>query len=247
MPVGRYSTVPRLAKRTRKVRGILQGRCPWKAESFEDAGEIVGTPAVTQYEGNSDRLWVLAFLQSARARAEQLLEAFIHIQLLQQNLNQCRRPPERLGGGDCRTDDPRSEITAPGLTLVPARLRPDLGFESERRLASDPAYVGTRTGARLADDRRGGMWRTLYGLAEAGAYTCFTANAILQRFDLCEIAGVLAWPCAPGAQDSGMRFPERNRPGSWCSQKGRQAVFPRRRCPKSGTRSRLTFPVAPTR
>ena len=30
------------------------------AESFEDAGKIVGTPAVTQYERSRDGLWVLA-------------------------------------------------------------------------------------------------------------------------------------------------------------------------------------------
>ena len=37
------------------------------AESFEDAGEIVGAPAVTQYERNRDGLWVLAHLQFSLA------------------------------------------------------------------------------------------------------------------------------------------------------------------------------------
>ena len=37
------------------------------AESFEDAGEIVGAPAVTQYERSRDGLWVLAHLQFSLA------------------------------------------------------------------------------------------------------------------------------------------------------------------------------------
>src|SRR5687768_16110335 len=42
------------------------------AKSFEDAGEIVGAPAVTQYERSRDGLWVLAYLQFSRRLPEQL-------------------------------------------------------------------------------------------------------------------------------------------------------------------------------
>ena len=40
--------------------GFLHGRSVGQAESFEDAGEIVGAPAMTQYERSRDGLWVLA-------------------------------------------------------------------------------------------------------------------------------------------------------------------------------------------
>jgi hypothetical protein len=40
--------------------GFPRGPSSRYAESCEDAGEIVGSPAVTQYEGTRDGLWVLA-------------------------------------------------------------------------------------------------------------------------------------------------------------------------------------------
>jgi HD-like signal output (HDOD) protein len=72
--------------------GFLQRSSGRHAESFEDAGEIVGAPAVTQYERNRHRLRILADLQSAWRLPEQLLEAVIHVQLLEQNLRQGWRP-----------------------------------------------------------------------------------------------------------------------------------------------------------
>jgi hypothetical protein len=60
------------------------------AESFKDEGEVVGAPAVTQDERHRDRLWVLAHPQAVWRRAEQLLEAVIDVQLLEQNFHQGR-------------------------------------------------------------------------------------------------------------------------------------------------------------
>ena len=112
--------------------GFPSGTSVRHAESFEDAGEIVGAPAVTQYERNRDGLWVLAHLQFAWRLPEQLLEAVIHVQLLEENLHQGRRPPERSGGGNRRTNGPRSNIPAPAFR----RLR-----------LSEQGYAGSCLGA----------------------------------------------------------------------------------------------------
>ena len=85
------------------------------AKSFEDAGEIVGAPAVTQYERSRDGLWVLAYLQFSRRLPEQLFEAVVHVQLLEEDLHQGRRPPERGGRGNRRANGPRSNIPAPAF------------------------------------------------------------------------------------------------------------------------------------
>ena len=85
------------------------------AESFEDAGKIVGTPAVTQYERSRDGLRVLAYPQFSRRLPEQLFEAVVHVQLLEENLHQGRRPPERGGRGNRRPNGPRSNIPAPAF------------------------------------------------------------------------------------------------------------------------------------
>ena len=53
------------------------------AESFKDAGEIVGAPAVTQDERNRDRLRVVATPQLVWRLTEQLLDGFVHVQLLE--------------------------------------------------------------------------------------------------------------------------------------------------------------------
>ena len=68
----------------------MHGRSVGQAESFEDAGEIVGEPAVTQYERSRDGLWVLAYLQFSRRLPEQLFEAVVHVQLLEEDLHQGR-------------------------------------------------------------------------------------------------------------------------------------------------------------
>ena len=94
-----------------------------QAESFEDAGEIVGAPAVTQYERNRHRLRILAHLQSAWRLPEQLLKAVIHVQLFDENLHQGRRPPERSGGGNRRTNGPRSNIATPAFRGCVCRRR----------------------------------------------------------------------------------------------------------------------------
>src|ERR1700730_5719699 len=75
------------SRRLRGVRGAVR-----QAESFEDAGQIVGAPAVTQDEHNRHRLRILAHLQSAWRLHEQLLEAVIYVQLFDENLDQGRRP-----------------------------------------------------------------------------------------------------------------------------------------------------------
>ena len=53
------------------------------AESFEDAGEIIGAPAMTQYERSRYGPWVLAYLQFTWRLPEQPLEAVVHVQLLE--------------------------------------------------------------------------------------------------------------------------------------------------------------------
>ena len=70
------------------------------AESFEDACEIVGAPAMTQYERSRDGPWVLANAQFTWRLPEQSLEAVVHVQLLEEDLHQRPRPPKHGGRGN---------------------------------------------------------------------------------------------------------------------------------------------------
>ena len=70
------------------------------AESFEDACEIVGAPAMTQYERSRDRPWVMAYLQLTWRLPEQSLEAVVHVQLLEEERHQRPRPPKPGGRGN---------------------------------------------------------------------------------------------------------------------------------------------------
>ena len=50
-----------------------------KLETFEHAGEIVRVPAMTEYQGDGDRLGVLAGPKVAGCSAQQLLEMVVHV------------------------------------------------------------------------------------------------------------------------------------------------------------------------
>src|SRR4029079_13619196 len=86
-----------------------------QSNSFKDACEIVGAPAMTQYERSRDGPWVLAYLQVTCRLPEQSLQAVIHVQLLEEDFHQRRRPPEHSGRGNCRTNRPRPNIPAPAF------------------------------------------------------------------------------------------------------------------------------------
>ena len=85
------------------------------AKSFEDACEIVGAPAMAQYERSRDGPRVLAYRQFTWRLSEQSLEAIIHVQLLEEDLHQRRRPPKQGGRGNRRTNRPRSNVPAPAF------------------------------------------------------------------------------------------------------------------------------------
>ena len=60
------------------------------AKSLKDAREIVGAPAMTQYECSRDGPWVLTYPQVASRLPKQSLEAIVHVQLLEEDLHQRR-------------------------------------------------------------------------------------------------------------------------------------------------------------
>ena len=57
-------------------------------EAFDDAGEIVGPPAVTQDEGDRDGLRIPARREVPRMRAKEIVEAFVDVELLDQEFQQ---------------------------------------------------------------------------------------------------------------------------------------------------------------
>jgi hypothetical protein len=73
-----------------------------KLETFENAGEIVRVPAVTEYQGHGNRLGVLPGSKVAWSSPEQLLEVVVHVQLLEDSLDQRAVPSERPRGRDGR-------------------------------------------------------------------------------------------------------------------------------------------------
>ena len=70
-------------------------------------------PAVTEYQGDGDRLCVLTGPKVARRSPQQLLEVVVHVQLLEDSLDQRARQRKGLGRGDCCEDYRRSGVAAP--------------------------------------------------------------------------------------------------------------------------------------
>jgi hypothetical protein len=58
-----------------------------KLETFEHAGEIIWVPAMTEYQGDGDRLGVLTRSKVTYRSAEQLLEVVVYVQLLKDALD----------------------------------------------------------------------------------------------------------------------------------------------------------------
>jgi hypothetical protein len=56
-------------------------------ETLEHAGEVVRVPAVTEYQGDGDRLCVVTGPKVARRSPEQLLEMVVHVQLVEHGLD----------------------------------------------------------------------------------------------------------------------------------------------------------------
>jgi hypothetical protein len=182
------------------------------AKSFEDACEIVGAPTMAQYERSRDGPWVLAYLQFTWRLSEQALKAVVHIQLLEEDRHQRRRPTEHGGRGDRRTNGPRSNIPAPafcrclcrsGATSVLACVRGGTGARRRRR-----AY-GRFCLGRLSTRGHGRSWDWRHSAAS----DCFTASAMLHRLALHEFAGLFLATRWRSEQVSGMRYPERNQVG----------------------------------
>jgi hypothetical protein len=69
-------------------------------ETIEHAGEVVRVPAVTEYQGDGDRLRVLAGAKVARCRSEQFLKMVVDVQLLEDSPDQRPCPSDSLRRGD---------------------------------------------------------------------------------------------------------------------------------------------------
>ncbi len=132
---------------------------------------------------------------SAWRLPEQLFEAVVHVQLLEENLHQGRRPPERSGRGNRRSNG--SEVEHPGASVSWWRL-------------SEQGYVGSclaRGGTRARRRRRaygrfclGRLSTRGHGRSwdwrQSGASDCFTASAIVQCLYPLEIASFPVWRLA---------------------------------------------------
>jgi len=76
-----------------------------QAKLVEHAIQIVWEPAVSQDESNGDGLGVLALPQSLNTTLHQFLQPVPNVQLLDQKLQQSRRPSKGFGvGDDCAKD-----------------------------------------------------------------------------------------------------------------------------------------------
>jgi hypothetical protein len=143
---------------------------------------------MTQYERSRDGPCVLAYVQFTWRRSEQPFEAVVHVQLLEEDLHQGRRPPNHSGRGNRRTNGPRSNVPAPafrrclpGPVAASLRVWPRFGLGAYRR----------RSPRRLAFRRFSvGRHRELRWNGGSGpSMVCFTANAILRTQISCELAG----------------------------------------------------------
>jgi len=90
-------------------------RAPFHPEAFDDACEIIGAPTVTQDQGDRDGLRISACREIAWVLAEEVIDAFVDVQLLDQEFQQARRPAKRLRSLNCRTDGFGPDVAAPTL------------------------------------------------------------------------------------------------------------------------------------
>ena len=167
---------------------------------------------MTQYECRRDGPWVLTYPQGISRLPKQSLEAVVHIQLLEEDLHQRRRPPKHGGCGNRRTNRPRSNISAPAFrrcvcriraTPVLARARSAPG--SRRRWSSGGRFCLGRLSAR--GHGRSWDWR------HSAESHCFTASAIRQRLALHEFAGLSRATPWRKEQVWSIRYPECDRGG----------------------------------
>ena len=126
---------------------------------------------------------------SAWRLPEQLFEAVVHVQLLDENLHQGRRPPERSGRGNRRTNGPRSNIPAPAFRGCVCRSRAtSVHARREGRDQSAPTSESVwAILSRATFDAR--AW-ALLGIGDSPAASdCFTASAILRTHIPARICG----------------------------------------------------------
>jgi hypothetical protein len=138
----------------------------------------------------------LAYLQFTWRLPEQPLEAVVHVQLLEEDLHQRRRPPEHGGRGNRRTNGPRSNIPAPAFragvgrrssTAVRAQSRGGTRARRRRR-----AY-GRFCLGRLSTRGHGRSWDWRHSAAS----DCFTASAITSTPLPLGIAAFRTWRRGP--------------------------------------------------
>lgn len=104
-----------------------------RADSFHDAREVVGAPTVTQDQSDCHCLRVSTLRQIAQTIAEEFLDAVVDVHLLDQELQQARRPGERVRCMNCRTQGSRPNIAAPAFYRLLCRPRDTARANSLRR------------------------------------------------------------------------------------------------------------------
>ena len=80
------------ARRSRGTRRVSPAdQCATlQSEAFEDPREIVGSPAMPQDEGHGDGLRISARREVPRMLAKEIVEAFVDVELLDQEFQQAR-------------------------------------------------------------------------------------------------------------------------------------------------------------
>ena len=202
------------------------GPDPLQPKAFDDACEIVGAPTVTQNQCNSDGLRISARRESVQMFAEEVLDAFIDVELLDQELHQAGGPAKPRRSANRRTGGFRPGVAAP--TLVRGLRRAGRSCRARFR-----TRVSGRDTASIAVAGRwhGDLWRS--GWREPPVHSqCHRPN------------GGEGWICAtsvraPGSsrRDRGIRYPERNRstrrPDATCAREGVCVAWPGGRLPRA--------------
>lgn len=82
-------------------------------EALEHAGEVLGVPAVTEYQSDRECLWILTAPKVAWRSPKQFLEVVVDIQLLKDGLDEGTGPAEGLSRGDCSKECRGAGVATP--------------------------------------------------------------------------------------------------------------------------------------
>lgn len=135
---------------------------------------------------------------------EEILDAVVDVHLFDQELQQTRRPGQRVRCLNCRTQGSRPHIAAPPLDR-PRRRRDRARADSFRRRLRGRDTSSIAIAARWHGDPLE---------KAAGESIHFMASAISESTPMPRFPAFFGGTCGRWPRDRGMRYPERNQSGS---------------------------------